>query len=683
MAAPVVSGPESSGSGSAALTGSHIRSGGILPVRPLEPGVPDAMAAKNKPYEQFGRYILFKKLESSALGELWRAGRIDDDRIGATVALRRLNGAAKESIAASLASAKQIVPLLSGTSFAKDQVIDVIDGVPFIAYDYSGGRSLRHIVDRARGDTGVSPNPIPIDQAIVIAEKVALSLATTEELKARDKRLAHAGLIPQFVWITDEGEIRVAGQQLGKGIVPALRDAKLGAEVGRYFAPEYQVSGEPTKGSEVYSLGALLFLLVTGQEPPDPLNASAFSQAVRAAKTNLNEPVPDDIRAILDRSLAVDAQQRYASVGEMKAELSRLAHDGRYSATTFNLAFYLSSLLRKEMEGEAIDREREGRLSVAAYLEPEPAAAPAPERGVPVAAASAPFSSSPLSIPEQKTRSKAPLAIAAVIVLAAIGGGAFMMMSGKSATPANDAGTSSVPQAPKVVSKPIEVTPPGTAGTPAPTDSATTSADPAAQTAAFEKAVDQRMQEEMMKLQSQYNQQLQQQGSKLAPVATAPVPKVAASEAERSPSAAQLDQQRLQTREQAPATPAQAAPATATQAAIPQPAAAQPAAAAVSTVAEGDVVDITALDTMPQLVRPIRPEYPPMAARQRVEGTVIVTALVSEKGDVIDVKVLGGERRMGLDAAAARAMRAAKFSPAMKDGKRVKTWFPQRINFKL
>ena len=39
------------------------------------------MAAKNKPYEQFGPYILFKKLESDPLGELWRAARIENGRV--------------------------------------------------------------------------------------------------------------------------------------------------------------------------------------------------------------------------------------------------------------------------------------------------------------------------------------------------------------------------------------------------------------------------------------------------------------------------------------------------------------------------------------------------------------------------------------------------------------------------
>ena len=56
-----------------------------------------------------------------------------------------------------------------------------------------------------------------------------------------------------------------------------------------------------------------------------------------------------------------------------------------------------------------------------------------------------------------------------------------------------------------------------------------------------------------------------------------------------------------------------------------------------------------------------------------------------EKGDtrVVDVKVLQGDPRFGLNDAAIRAMRSTKFSVPMKDGKRVKTWFPQTINFRM
>ena len=80
-----------------------------------------------KPYEQFGPFILFKKLESDAPGDLWRAGRIEGDHLEAVVALRRLSGGNREALIQSASEARNVVSLLSGTSFVKNQIIDVVD----------------------------------------------------------------------------------------------------------------------------------------------------------------------------------------------------------------------------------------------------------------------------------------------------------------------------------------------------------------------------------------------------------------------------------------------------------------------------------------------------------------------------------------------------------------------------
>ena len=53
----------------------------------------------------------------------------------------------------------------------------------------------------------------------------------------------------------------------------------------------------------------------------------------------------------------------------MKQAISALSNSGKYSATSFNLAFYLSTLLKKEAESENIDREKESKVNVAPYLE--------------------------------------------------------------------------------------------------------------------------------------------------------------------------------------------------------------------------------------------------------------------------------------------------------------------------
>jgi TonB family protein len=622
------------------------------------------MASKNRPYEQFGSFILFKKLESDALGDLWRAGQIDGTQLGRTVAVRRLTGGKRDVFVAAASEARALAPLLTGTTFAKDQVIDVSNGTPFIAHEYGGGRSLRHIVDRARGANGTAPNPIPIDQAIVIAEKVALSLATTADLRYMGNRLTHGALIPQFIWIADDGEIRVAGQQLGKAMIASLPDPRFHAEFGRYFAPEYQTLGEPTKTSEVYSMGAILYLLVTGNEPPEATTTSAFANTIHAARTATGQPVPDELRTLIHKSLNIDPAVRFASIGDMKQAISTLAHGGKYSATTFNLAFYLSNLLKKEMEGEALDREKEAKVNVAAYT--EPASAPAP---TPMAM------TSPFAEPAPKKSKIGLIAAAAAVVVIAGGGAAWYMLRPKAAPQVAAAKPTPPPVKAQITAPALISTTPVTTST-----AATGTLDPAAQKKAFEQAVEQKMQEEMMKLQSDYNKQLKQQQSKNAPVPTAPVSQAAASD-DSGTSAAQLDSRHLAARQETTtAAPSSTQPAPA----VAQPAVElAPAPAPAPAVHEGDVVEFTELDSVPQALNSIRADYPRLAMQQKAKGTVVVSALISESGEVLEVKILKGDARFGFNDSAVRAMRSARFSAPMKDGKRVRTWRPQTFVFNL
>jgi TonB family protein len=643
------------------------------------------MAAKNKPYERFASYILFKKLDGDSFGDLWRAGAIEGDHLGPIVAIRRFTGGDRAAMTQAATVAKTIAPLLGGTSFARHQIIDFAsDGTPFIAYDYSGGRSLRHIVDRARGGTGSTPNPVPIDQAIAIAEKIALSLDTTANLKYQGTKLTHGGLIPQLVWISDDGEIRVAGQQLGKGLVASLKNPAIASEIGNYFAPEYRTSGEANKASEVYSLGAILYLLVTGLEPPDPNTASAFQLAVRGSKLMAGGNIPEDIRELLEKSLAVDPAARYATVGDMKQALSSLVHGGRYSATTFNLAFYLSNLLKKEMEGEAIDRDRESKVAVGPYLESAPVSA--------VAAASLP-SPAPFTLGAPQQKSKAPMFAGIAAAAALIAAGAYFGLRKGGNTPvtptattsastlATSTGPSKAQQ--QIAAEPIVAAAPANALTG--TTTSTGPADDAARKKAFEQEVKKRLQEEMMKLQTDFNSR---QGSGSTPSApavaqSAPSRPAPAPADDRSGSAAQLDQQRRAETPARPDTapaPQQQAPAPAVAQSQPAPA---PAAPQVAAVREGDLVPINEVDTVPQTTRPIRPTYPPLAIRQHAEGNVILSALISENGDVLDVKILRGDPRFGFEEAASRAVRGAHFSPAVKDGKRVRTWKPIPVVFSL
>jgi len=86
----------------------------------------------------------------------------------------------------------------------------------------------------------------------------------------------------------------------------------------------------------------------------------------------------------------------------------------------------------------------------------------------------------------------------------------------------------------------------------------------------------------------------------------------------------------------------------------------------------------------PEILNRVQPNYPPVARTKKVQGTVILSLLISDRGDVIDVKVLreaGGSA--GLNEAAVAAAKKWKFRPAVKDGKRVKVWVSYPVSFKL
>jgi protein TonB len=110
----------------------------------------------------------------------------------------------------------------------------------------------------------------------------------------------------------------------------------------------------------------------------------------------------------------------------------------------------------------------------------------------------------------------------------------------------------------------------------------------------------------------------------------------------------------------------------------------KPAAEEKPSLNEGDLVEMAVDVQKPEVISRVKPAYPPAALRQKVEGTVVLSILVTEAGKVGDVKVLrpaGGS--VGLNEAAVAAAKKWTFRPAVKAGKKVKIWVTYPIVFKV
>ncbi|HPU92872.1 MAG TPA: TonB family protein [Candidatus Saccharicenans sp.] len=110
----------------------------------------------------------------------------------------------------------------------------------------------------------------------------------------------------------------------------------------------------------------------------------------------------------------------------------------------------------------------------------------------------------------------------------------------------------------------------------------------------------------------------------------------------------------------------------------------QPVNITVQKARPGEIVPLSMVDVEPKLIRSVDPIYPEVDRRAGVKGNIVVNALISENGDVLEAVVVRGIKgSVALEKEAISAIKKWKFLPAEKDGVKVKVWKPITIGFGL
>jgi eukaryotic-like serine/threonine-protein kinase len=190
------------------------------------------------------------------------------------------------------------------------------DGQQFIVFEYIDGENLKQLVER----TG----PLPTRRAIELAVEIADALAF-----AHEHGLIHRDVKPQNVLITPDGDAKVTDFGIARSLEVEHGMTQTGTVLGtsNYLSPE-QASGKATTPStDVYSLGVVVYELLTGDVPFPGENFVAI------AMKHINDPPPDllerrpdvplRLAAAVDRALEKDPGRRFATMAEFAAELRR------------------------------------------------------------------------------------------------------------------------------------------------------------------------------------------------------------------------------------------------------------------------------------------------------------------------------------------------------------------------
>ncbi len=606
-------------------------------------------------YGIFGQFILFKEILKDELGHLYRAGEFDANGVKRTVWLRLFDakGIPSAEVTDTFEMGRKVSDLLQAANVAAGVTYHTENGVPAMAFDYNASQPLTRLFEKVK-EEGF---PVPVDNALLIMEKLALGLSSALVLESGGQALAHGFLHPGMIVVTNDGEGIISGFGIGESMLGLLDQPEVADKIKPYLAPEVLVNRTPGKKGDVYSLGAILFQLLTNSTlPSDPEGRTAAIDNAEMAYDE--EPIPDDIKALLTRSLAALPENRFSSAADFKKQLDKLLYGGNYSPTTFNLALFMDRLFRSDIEQDDLDRRTEAQVEVEPYLQPEAEIEP-----VEVVGTSQPAKSKGLYI---------GLAAALIVILGLIG---FWAVRGSG-----------------------------------PKDPVLTAEEVAAQRAAQEeriralatRLVDEKMQEQEAKIRGELEQSqqriedLQKKLQESQKRTTSQAERRQAKEELQRQIDAEKEKQRQQEaalereRLQAEAEAQEEAEAKAQQelaAAEPEPpittvAEAQPTTIpevskptpAPVTVTENQFVDPSEVDTLAAIIKEETVKWPSAAKRARRRGMVIVQATVNASGHVESVKVLrADETGFGIPEAVTDAVKKYLFKPGTKDGVKIKT----------
>lgn len=263
---------------------------------------------------QLGRYEVLSELGQGAMGVVYKAR---DPLIDRVVAIKTINLALaldeKEEYENRFYQEAKAAGRLSHPNIVTIYDVGKNGDVAYIAMEFLEGCELRNIMN----DNG----PLPVGQALDIVAQVAQGLSY-----AHQHDIVHRDVKPSNVMVVRDGHIKITDFGIARMPYSAVQ-TQTGMVLGspKYMSPEQVLGKQIDQRSDIFSLGVMLYEMLTGQSPfnGDNVNAIMYQtlNAIPSPPNSLNPEVPEMIDFIVAKALAKKVEDRYQNAKDFAIDL--------------------------------------------------------------------------------------------------------------------------------------------------------------------------------------------------------------------------------------------------------------------------------------------------------------------------------------------------------------------------